>query len=223
MEQDLKKKIEAVLFSIGRRISIDELKKLVHIENSEIIAQLLNELKDTYEKNDSSLRLIQDSEFWKMSVKEEYGEIMQDLVTETELSKSVMETLAVIAWKHPALQADVVRLRTNKAYDDIAELEEMGFIARSKYGRTRKISLTDKFFNYFDLPEHKQVLKSLVPEEVREKVDDTEQAIDAGEKAIEEEKVKKELEKQKQESLKEMDDSQKEIHQAIESIKGEKE
>lgn len=222
MAENLSKKIEAILFAVGKRVSMDDLVKLSGVKDKDIIKKSLAELKDAYEKTDSSIRLIEDSEFWKMSLKEEYGTIMQNIVTETELSKSVMETLAVIAWKHPTLQAEVIRIRTNKAYDDMKDLEELGFITRSKFGRTRKINLTEKFFNYFDLPEHKQqkqVLHQLAPEGVKEKVADVEEEINLGEKAIEEHKLKKEQEKIKQEQLKKMSDSQKEIHLAVEAAK----
>ncbi|MFA5141373.1 MAG: SMC-Scp complex subunit ScpB [Candidatus Woesearchaeota archaeon] len=222
MEQTLKKKVEAIMFTVGRRVSIDEIKKLSGVEDGELLKSVLNEIKEVYEKSDSSLRLIEDYDYWKMSVKEEYGDVVNSIVTETELSKSLMETLAVIAWQHPTLQADVARIRTNKAYEDLGQLEEMGFITRSKHGRTRKINLTDKFFQYFDLPEHKQqkqVLKQLLPDELKDKVQNTEDQITAGENAIEQEKIKKEFEKQKQETLKTMTDSEKEIHQAVEAVK----
>ena len=47
-------------------------------------------------------------------------------------------------------------------------LEEMGFIARSKFGRTRKVTLTDKFFEYFDLPskEAKKAFENQIPDDV---------------------------------------------------------
>ena len=224
MSEEMKKKVEAVLFTIGKRVSLEEIKKLSGVTELKILKQYLEELKQTYENNDSSLRLIEDDDFWKMSVKEEYGDVIDKIVTETELSKSVMETLAVIAWKHPALQSEVIHVRTNKAYDDIKELEEQGFISRTRYGRTRKINLTEKFFNYFDLPTHKKekkVLQKLVPEEIKDKVNTTETEIKHGEKAIEEYKIKQELQKKKQEQLKKFSNSQKEIHLAIETAKEE--
>ncbi len=63
----------------------------------------------------------------------------------------MIETLAVIAWKAPVLQSEVVRIRTNKAYDHLSELESSGFISRAKHGRTKLVKLTDRFFSYFDV------------------------------------------------------------------------
>ena len=78
--------------------------------------------------------------------------MVRKIVTETELTRSVMETLAVIAFKYPILQSDLIKLRTNKAYDHLVELEKSGYISRQKYC-TNLIKLTDKFFKYFDLTE----------------------------------------------------------------------
>ena len=71
---------------------------------------------------------------------------------DTEMTKSVMETLAVIAWKQPIIQADVIKIRTNKAYEHIKELVGMGFVTSEKFGRTKKLKLTQKFLDYFDHP-----------------------------------------------------------------------
>jgi len=95
--------------------------------------------------------LIKDGTTWRINVREKFAPIVKKIVSETEFSKTVMETLAVIAWKAPVLQCDVIKIRTNKAYDHISELEEAGFISRIKKGRTQLIRLSEKFFSYFDL------------------------------------------------------------------------
>ena len=151
---DLKKKVEALLFSSGKRMSIEEISKLCHAE-PEDIKQYLIELKKEYEEKDSSLMLIEEGNFWKLTVREKYLPIVQKIVTETELSKTILETLAVIAFKYPILQSDLIKIRTNKSYDHLNELEEAGYISRQKQGRTKLIKLTEKFFKYFDLPKDK--------------------------------------------------------------------
>jgi DNA-binding MarR family transcriptional regulator len=84
---------------------------------------------------------------------------VQKLLPETELSKTILETLAVIAWKHPVLQADVIKIRTNKAYDHIKELEELGFITKEKKGRSYLLKVSTKFREYFELPGHDDIKK----------------------------------------------------------------
>jgi len=150
----MKDKIEALLFSAGRKMETEELAKLCKSSPGEVV-KALKELKKDYEDRNSPLMIVQEGSSWKLTVKEGHLPLVQRIVTETELSKTIMETLAVIAWKYPILQSEVVKMRTNKAYEHLKELEEMGYITRERKGRTKLIKLTQKFFDYFDLPKEK--------------------------------------------------------------------
>jgi hypothetical protein len=99
-----------------------------------------------------------------------------------------METLAVIAWKYPILQSEVIKIRHNKAYEHMKQLKEMGFVVKEKSGRTFKIKLTDKFFNYFDLPtqDAKDAFKKVIPEDIQKEIMEKEKEIKEKEKEIEE-------------------------------------
>lgn len=153
---DLKKQLEAALFAAGRKMSVDELARLCRT-TSTTVQQQLQELKADYDAKDSSLLLIDEPDGWKLSVREQYTSVVQKIVADTELTKTVIETLAVIAWKAPILQSTVIKMRTNKAYDHIFALEKSGFISREKHGRSQMIKLTDRFFKYFDLKSQEEV------------------------------------------------------------------
>ena len=148
----LKQKVEAILFSVGGRISLGDIARLAR-SREDAVREALQHLKEEYGQKDSSLILIEDGDHWKLAVRDHYLSVVKKIVTETELSKTVLETLAIIAFKYPIRQSDLIKLRTNKAYDHLRELEQQGFISRKKHGRTNLIKLTEKFFQYFDLPE----------------------------------------------------------------------
>jgi segregation and condensation protein B len=150
----LKLKVEAVLFASGRKLDAAELAQLTGGSKPKV-QESLKELYSSYKAAETSLMLIQDGEHWKLSVKEEFMPLVRGIVAETELPKAVLETLAVVAWKSPILQADVIKLRNNKAYEHIAELVDSGFIAKERHGRSYKLRLTQKFEEYFDLDEIK--------------------------------------------------------------------
>lgn len=150
----VKSKVEAVLFSVGHKITIDEICRLCRSRKEDVL-EALQELRAEYDSKQSSLMLFEEGDSWKFAVRDHLISVVRKIVTETELSRSVMETLAVIAFKYPILQADLIKMRTNKAYDHLAELEKSGYITRQKHGRTNLIKLTEKFFRYFDLTEEK--------------------------------------------------------------------
>ncbi len=189
-----KNKIEAILFSTGRRMTVEEISSLTGIEDKDLIKRVLLELKADYEQRGTSLTLKEEAGGWKLTVKDHYAYIAEKLITKAELDKPLLETLAVIAWRYPVMQSEVIKIRHNKAYDHIKQLEELGFIKRIKHGRTKKIILTDHFFEYFDLPskEQREALKRIVPQHIKEKIESQEREIEQAEKKLEEIKKEKE-------------------------------
>src|SRR3989344_1209142 len=136
---------------------------------------------------------------WPVTIREQFLPLVRNIVTETELSKTIMETLAVIAFKYPIKQSDLIKIRTNKAYDHLKELEQMGYITRQKHGRTNLIKLTQKFFEYFDLPQEKlkEVFKDFAS--IARAIEDKEFEI---KKIKEEQKAMAEEEKRKDQEIK---------------------
>ncbi len=159
--EEAAKQVEAVLFSSGRWMTEDELSRLCRLKDKSVKEALVF-LSKKYENSDTALELINDkNKGWKLTVRQKYSETVRKVVPQTELNKSIIETLAVIAWKAPVLQSEVIKIRTNKAYDDIKILEEEGFITKEKSGRTYLIKLSKKFFSYFEI-ENREDLNKII-------------------------------------------------------------
>lgn len=157
MEQkELVKQIEAILFAAARAVSKEELKSFCSASDEEIDASAIL-LQKKLDDSDSAVMLITESNGWKLAVREKFTTPLRNIVPNTELNRSVLETLAVIAWKQPVMQAEVINIRTTKAYEHIAELEELGFIARQKHGRSFILKTSKKFNEYFDLPKQEAI------------------------------------------------------------------
>lgn len=147
-------KIEAVLFTTGRFLTVSEIASMSGIGSAGIVKELLEELKKDYDSKTSALQIITDGEKWKLNIKKEYLYLTERLLSDSELDFPTQETLAIIAYKNPAVQSDVIKIRGNKAYDHIKLVKEEGFIVSEKLGRTRLLKLTPKFFDYFDVVEN---------------------------------------------------------------------
>ena len=201
-KSSIKSKVEAVLFSAGHIISLDEISRLCRARKEDVLVSL-QELKREYDEKQSSLMLIEEGDLWKFTVRDHFIPIVRRIITETELTKSVLETLAVIAFKYPILQSNLIKIRTNKAYDHLVELEKSGYISRQKHGRTNLIKLTEKFFKYFDLTEEKlkdqfkdfdSIAKAIKEKEEEVERIKEEQRKKAEELRKEDEKIRKEIE-----------------------------
>lgn len=151
-------KIEAVLFAIGDKMTIQELAKTIK-SDEEQTQQALIQLQEQYKQRDGPIQIYQEQESWKMTIRESYLPLVRKIIVRTELPKSVMETLAILAWKAPMKQSELVDIRSNKAYDHIAQIEHMGFITKEAYGRTSLLKLTQKFFDYFELTDAHDIEK----------------------------------------------------------------
>ena len=149
--QDDKNKAETVLFTTGRFLNLDEISKLSGIGSVGYLKELLDGLKKDYETRNGALEIISQGEKWKINIRKEYLHLTENLLTDAELDRPTQETLAVIAYKHPAQQHEIIKIRGNKAYDHIGILKELDFVTSEPSGRSRLLKLTQKFYDYFDV------------------------------------------------------------------------
>lgn len=155
-----KKKVEAVLFTVGKFITIEEIAKACNIGSVGYIKQIIEELKKEYSTRETSLQIIQEGDKYKLNIRKEFGHLTNKLVSETEFDAPTTKTLAIIAYKQPMFQSEVIKIRGNKAYDHIKSLKEAQLITAEKSGRTRLLKLAPKFYDYFDVMENE--LKSKI-------------------------------------------------------------
>ena len=141
--------IEAALFMSPKALTIDELKQIALVDSRLETKALVEELIHFYDNRKSSLEIVCLPIGYQMRVKEDYEDYVSHLATDSAFSKGVMKTLALIAYKQPIIQSDVVKYRNNKAYDHLKILFENGFIKKDPKGRTYVLTTTTKFVEYF--------------------------------------------------------------------------
>ena len=138
--------------------------------NPIIIQELIDELKERYEQQDSAIEIVEKNGLWKMDVRQEYSEIINKLATgSAEFSKAEQETLAIIAFKQPIKQFTIVQIRGNKAYDHIKKFTDLELIKKKKIGHTYELTLSNDFYDYFnvtdsDIKQQESLKEELTPE-----------------------------------------------------------
>lgn len=148
-----KNKVEAILFTTGRFLGIEEISKMCGIGSIGYLKEVLAELKKDYEQKGSALEITEQGEKWKLNIKKDYLHLTESLLTDCELDRPTQETLAIIAYKNPIFQNEVVKIRGTTAYDHIKLLKELDFVTSEPSGRTRVLKVTQKFYDYFDVVE----------------------------------------------------------------------
>lgn len=142
--------VEALLFIAGKFMSPDELASKSEL-SAEEVEQVLGRLVEKY-SNSGALHIVQHERNYKMDVKPDYIYLINKLVAgETEFSKAEKETLAIIAFKQPIKQSDIVAIRGNKSYSHVKKFIDIGLLNGRKYGKTLVLNLSENFYNYFSI------------------------------------------------------------------------
>jgi len=148
----MKNKVEAILYTLGKFISAEELAKLLDTTPNKI-TQELKKLQQEYKKRNTSLTIQILENKYKLNIKKEHAHLTNKLLSDTEMDTPTTNTLAIVAYKAPVTQSEVIKLRGNKAYEHIKQLKESKLISAEKQGRTRLLKLTSHFYDYFDIQE----------------------------------------------------------------------
>lgn len=156
-EKESLKKLEAIFFVSGRFLSMQDLISYTDL-NPIILRELIEKLKEKYDNQDSAIEIVEKNEMWKMDVRSGYSYLVNRLATgSSEFTKAEQETLAIIAFKQPIKQSVVVKIRGNKAYDHIKKFSDLGLLKKKKIGHTNELTLSEDFYDYFNIHEGKRV------------------------------------------------------------------
>jgi len=157
----MEKKVEALLFIAGKFLNDAQIVRAIGIDPISL-HEVINKLKEKYK--DSALNLVEMEidgiKHYKMEVKDEYKDLAMQLVGKQEFSKAEQETLALIAYKQPIKQSIIIKMRSNKAYEHIKKFIAYGLVNAKPQGHTSVLSLTDKFYEYFDVKKEKRAQES---------------------------------------------------------------
>ncbi|UCD03799.1 MAG: SMC-Scp complex subunit ScpB [Candidatus Woesearchaeota archaeon] len=150
--EEVKNKIEAILYCIPEGVSTRKLASMLGIGSVGYVKKALESLQEEYKQANRGFQIVEEATVWRFIVKQEYLDLVKE-AAKPELPSSVLETLAYIAKEGKIKQSELIKKRTNKAYDHIKELKNVGFVEVNKKGRTNVLSLTKKFYDYFQLQE----------------------------------------------------------------------
>ena len=119
--ENLKSRIEAVLFVTAKVLQISEIAEILQ-EEPDVVEEALLELIMDYASREGALE-IDDENGYILQVKQEHLDIVEKLCP-VELKPPVLKTLTVIALKEPIRQTVLKDLRGSNAYEHVQELLE---------------------------------------------------------------------------------------------------
>jgi segregation and condensation protein B len=147
--EESKNLIEAALFASGKPLSSRDLSKLSG-RSEDDVRSLAEELAKDYSLRRSGIEIRAFEDKYVMQVRPALAKQVISIAPR-EIDAPLIRTLSIIAYKQPMKQSDLAVLRGNKSYSHVKELEQMGLISANKSGRTKILTTTRGFADYFGL------------------------------------------------------------------------
>lgn len=148
----IKLRIEAILFSYGEWISIHEIMNILKLDSELMVKNSLEELKSRYE-NGFSFYIISEDGKYKMSLKQEFEKVVEDLISGVEIPQKVLKVLSVIAYEQPVSKTRLAEILGRYVKDEVDYLYKNKFVSYEKKGIGKYYKVTKKFFEYFNIDE----------------------------------------------------------------------
>ena len=165
-QERLKSAIEAALYMSNDPISAEELAKMFKSDVSEVKV-VINELRKEFEDIHHGVHLLETSTGYQIRVKPEFAPMVRNLTPYQDLGRGLLRVLALVAYKQPITQSEVVKVIGNRAYEYVKKLEERGLIKTVKHSRTKALIATKEFANYFGF-ENPEDIKKFFKEIIKE-------------------------------------------------------
>ncbi len=166
--------LEGMLFIVGDEgLALTEIASLLEVDE-EKAKTIVNDLINYYEKQDRALAIECLGEKYKFVTKDKHMNYYQKLVdieNNKDLSESLLEVLAIIAYNEPITRNDIEDIRGTDASYQIRRLLLKGLIDNSDKldapGRPSLYRITNKFLDYFNL-KSKEELPNIKVEEAKQ-------------------------------------------------------
>lgn len=170
----LKSIIEALLFAAGKGLTYAEIYNyLAETYYKELIDSCILELKAEY-SGDKGVILIEYNDTLQFQSNPKYGSVLADILTpikEKELSKTLLEVLAIIAYKQPITKLDIENIRgvsSEYACSVLMKINLIDIVGRKDtIGRPVLYGVTDEFLKKFklkslkELPDYEELLNKI--------------------------------------------------------------
>jgi segregation and condensation protein B len=170
--------LEALLFSTHHPLTAGRLGELLQLQSTKPIRRAIKDLNQLYADTNRSFRVEQVAGGYQLLTLPAYGDVLQQMhqrEADAKLTKSALETLAIIAYKQPILRADVESIRGVACGETIRSLMEKHLVkiaGRAELpGRPILYGTTKRFLELFglnslkDLPQQQEGLPKPQPKQ----------------------------------------------------------
>lgn len=182
--------IEAVLFTMGESVELDKLALAVD-SDKETVRQVIADMMKQYEKEDRGIKVIELENTFQLCTKKEYYENLIKVAKAPKkqvLSDTLLETLAIIAYKQPITKMEIEKIRGVSSEHAVNRLVEYGLCKElgrlDAPGRPMLFGTTEEFLRVFGVQSIDEL--PVISEDIVEQFkDEAEMELEAGQREAE--------------------------------------
>lgn len=153
--QELESIVEAILFASGEVVSVKSIAFATE-QNEKTVTSVISNMADRYICENRGIRIIQVGEGYQMCTNKEHFSYIKKLYqapVRKTLSTTLLETLAIIAYKQPVTKGQIEDIRGVSADHAVNKLVEYGLVTEmgrlDAPGKPILFGTTDEFLRYF--------------------------------------------------------------------------
>lgn len=162
-KQEIKRIIEALLFSSSEPLKLDKIKEVIDSSypvSGKEISQLIDDLKEEYRLGKRCFTIDEIAHGYLLRTLPDMHPFIEKLWQNKrgeKLSKSALEVLAIIAYKQPIIRSEIEKIRGVDSSGTLASLVERELIEvvgrLEAPGRPAQYGTTKRFLRHFGLKE----------------------------------------------------------------------
>jgi segregation and condensation protein B len=179
-DRELAAVIEALLFVSPEPLTVERLASVLTEVAKHRVGQVLNEMRAGYEREQRGLQLVEVGGGWQLVTRPEHGTWIKRLEkskASSKLSRSALESLAIIAYKQPIVRGEIEHIRgveTSGVLRTLLERKLVRIVGRKEVpGRPIMYGTTKFFLQHFGLKD----LTELPPLREFKELGESEQAL----------------------------------------------
>ncbi len=149
--------IEAILFAVGSPVELKQIANAIEL-SEEMTQEIVLQLKEEYIKKKRGFNIIESENKYQICTNSVYYDTIKKIYEKpqkNELTPTMMETLAIIAYKQPITKSEIDEIRGVSSISPVNRLIEYGLVEEKgrleQIGRPIILGTTDEFLRYFGI------------------------------------------------------------------------
>ena len=147
--------IESILFTMGDSVELSKLAEVLELDKKEV-KDILEQMQKNYNARDRGIKILELDGAFQLCTKQEYYEYLVEIALQPKkavLTDVMLETLSIIAYKHPITRAEIVKIRGVSCSHAVSRLVDYNLVCElgrlDAPGRPLLFGTTEEFLRTF--------------------------------------------------------------------------